>query len=148
MNALEKFVKYAADFEASYEDDQWERIKPYFADGAVYEVASRTFGATLRGPDEIVGGFKKSLNGFDRLFETRKIDVLGAPEVGEDEVSAEWTASYTKEGCTPLVLRGRSAVRYEGDKIIRLIDSYTEAAEIELQEWNAANDLAIDPSYT
>ena len=37
MSILERYQGYAAAFEQTYEDDDWSRIEPFFAEGAVYE---------------------------------------------------------------------------------------------------------------
>ncbi len=147
MAALEKFAEYAADFERSVADDDWGRIKPYFAADAVYEIVAEIYAAKIVGPDAIVAGFKKSLDGFDRVFDTRSVELTGELEVDGDQLSAPWKASYTKEGCDPYVLRGRSTVRYDGDLIASLTDSFDDEAVRELQEWQKNNDLKVDPSY-
>lgn len=79
MGTLESFLSYAAEFEKSYADDDWSRLERFFADDAVYRVESNRFGCELTGPDAILAGMKKSLDGFDRRFDTREIAVQGAP---------------------------------------------------------------------
>ncbi len=148
MTVLERFMAYAGDFESSYEDDDWERIVPHFADDAVYEVASKVFGSTMKGPAAITKGLKKSLDGFDRKFETRTIEVIGQPEIEGDEVRVQWKVTYTKAGVEPYLLEGRSMVRFGGDKIVYMTDQYDAAADAALVDWRAKNDLEIDPSYT
>ena len=75
-------------------DDDWSRFRPYFADDAVYEVKSNSFGCKLTGPDAIFTGIKKSLDGFDRQFESRGIDITKGPEIDGDELRADWAVTY------------------------------------------------------
>ena len=81
METLSHFMKYAADFEKTLADDDWSRLRQYFADDAVYEVKSDSLGCKLTGPDAIFKGIKKSLDGFDRKFEGRSMDITSGPEV-------------------------------------------------------------------
>lgn len=147
MDILQSFMAYAQDFEKTYADDDWARLRPYFAAAAVYEVEAKAFGCRLVGPDAIFAGIKKSLDGFDRKFDTRTIAVTNGPDVAGDELRAAWEVTYTKEKLQPFVLRGRSTVRYRDGVIDRLTDSYDDAVGAELAAWQRANRLEIDPSY-
>src|SRR6478735_3425581 len=68
MEILQQFMAYAAAFEQTLVDDDWTRLRPFFAADAVYEVQSEDVGCRLVGPEAIFAGMKKSLNGFDRRF--------------------------------------------------------------------------------
>src|SRR5690349_21367083 len=56
MENLPRFMAYAADFEKTLVDDDWSRLRQYFADDAVYEVKAESFGCKLSGPDAIFKG--------------------------------------------------------------------------------------------
>ena len=43
MDTLSRFMEYAADFEKTLGDDDWTRLRRYFADDAVYEVKAEGF---------------------------------------------------------------------------------------------------------
>ncbi len=148
MNTLDKFMAYAADFEASYSDDDWSRILPHFSSEATYEIVGGSFACVLNGPEAIAAGFKKSLDGFDRRFDNREIEIVGDPSVDGDEFSADWKVHYTKSGVDPFTLCGRSTARIGDEGIVLLRDSYDAQMEKDLGEWRAKNDLEIDPSYT
>ncbi len=147
MDTLQRFLAYAGDFEKTYVDDDWSRLHPYFNDDAVYDVQSRAFGCKLEGPKAILAGIRKSLNGFDRKFTTRKIDVVSAPEVDGDEIRMGWTVTYQKEGLDDFVLRGRSVVRYRDGKIAYLSDRYDPSIEKEYDDWQRRNGVKLDVSY-
>lgn len=148
MEIMQNFLAYAGDFERTLADDDWERLRQYFAEDAVYEVLAKSFGCRLSGPTAIFAGIKKSLDGFDRKFSKRDIEVTSGPEIIGDEMKMGWKVVYTKDGVPPFVLRGRSTVRYVGDKIVHLADSYEPGMEDEFAVWQRSSGMHIDPSYT
>lgn len=147
MDILQRFMTYAGDFEKTLADDDWTRVKPYFADDAIYEVKA-SFGCKLIGPDAICKGIKKSLDGFDRKFDRRDIEVIGQPEVEGDEMRVAWRIVYHKNGLAPYTLEGRSMARYRDGKIAYLSDSYDSDVDSILAAWAQDNGVELDPSYT
>ncbi len=149
MDILQQFMAYAGDFERTLADDDWTRLRRYFADDAVYEVKAELFGCRLAGPAAIFAGMKKSLDGFDRKFAKRDIEVTSGPEISADEMRLGWKVVYNKEGVPPFVLRGESLVRYADGKIVYLTDMYDNArVESELAAWQRESGMTLDPSYT
>ena len=148
MSILELFLAYAADFEKTLADDDWSRLEPYFAEDAVYRVESSSFGAELQGPAAIFAGMKKSLDGFDRQFDTRDI-APSAPVVEGQEMRVDWSIDYHKPGLPDFHLEGRSEVELRDGQIVRLVDHYDEATtNAALAEWTAATGIELDPRYT
>ena len=148
MDIMPQFMAYARDFEKTLADDDWTRLRRYFADDAVYEVQAQSFGCRLTGPAAIFAGMKKSLDGFDRKFAKRDIEVTSGPEISRDEIRMGWKVVYTQEGLAPFALRGRSTVRYADGKIVHLIDSYDPDMESEFAVWQRTHGIQLDPSYT
>ena len=147
MDNLTAFMQYAADFEKTLADDDWSRLRQYFAPDAVYEVKAPGFPCRLQGPDAIFKGMKKSLDGFDRKFDGRSVDVTRGPEIAPDGLSMGWAVTYRKAGKTPYVLRGASDVRYRDGKIVSLVDSYDASVADEAAAWMRENAMPLDPSY-
>lgn len=147
MGTLEHFLAYAADFEKTLVDDDWDRVTPYFAEDAIYRVESNLFGCELTGPSAICKGIQKSLNGFDRKFPGRDISVTSGPDVAGDELRLGWTVTYQKDGLPPFVLRGESFARLSDGKIALLVDSYDEQVAIEAKAWMQETGIQLDPSY-
>jgi hypothetical protein len=145
---MQRFMAYAGDFEKTLADDDWSRLRRYFAEDAVYEVKADSFGCRLSGPTAIFVGMKKSLDGFDRKFARRDVEVTRGPTISGDEMAMGWKVVYHKDGVPSFVLRGRSEVRYSGDKIAYLSDAYDASAEGEFAAWQRASGMRIDPSYT
>jgi hypothetical protein len=147
MDTMQQFLAYAGDFERTLADDDWTRLRRYFAEDAVYEVRGASFACHLVGPTAIFAGMKKSLDGFDRRFTKRDIEVTSGPEISGDEMRMSWKVVYAKEGWPPFVLRGSSQVRYAGDLIVYLADSYDPSIEAEFDAWQRQAGVRLDPSY-
>ena len=147
MSLVQRFMAYAADFEKTLADDDWSRLGQYFSPDAVYRVESSLFGCELTGRDAIFGGMKKSLDGFDRRFPAREIQLTDGPEVEGDELRVSWTVTYHKEGLPDFVLRGRSRARIEDDEIVLLVDSYEDVVNTEIADWMREAGVQLDPSY-
>jgi hypothetical protein len=147
MSIAEQFYAYAGDFEKTYRDDDWSRLNPYFAEDAVYEVDGAAIGCRIEGRDAIFRGIKKSLDGFDRKFDRRDIEVLDGPDVDGDELRLSWAVTYEKEGWTPYVLRGRSMARYRDGKLVHLRDEYDPSIADEMVAWQRDNGVVLDVSY-
>ncbi len=148
MDIGTRFMAYAADFERTYADDDWDRLRTHFCDDAVYEVVSASFPCRLVGPDAIFAGIKKSLDGFDRVFDAREIAVTGAPELDGDELRITWTVTYRKGDLDPFVLHGRTVARGRDGKIGALSDLYDDSVERDLAAWVAATGVEVNASYT
>ena len=149
MSILQQFITYAGDFEKTLADDDWTRLRRYFADDAVYEVKSSIFGCRLVGPTAIFAGMKKSLDGFDRRFSKRDIEVTDGPTLAGDEMEMGWKVLYSMDGQPSFTLRGRSTVRYAGDKIVYLADAYDDVSTgADFAAWQRETGIQLDPSYT
>jgi hypothetical protein len=143
---INHFWAYAGDFEQTLADDDWSRLTKYFNDDAVYEVKAKSFGCKLEGPPAIFAGMKKSLDGFDRKFAGRTIDVKER-DIDGDEMRMTWEVHYHKQGVSNFTLRGDSLVRYRDGKIAYMCDHYEPGVENELAEWQRQNGVKLDPSY-
>ncbi len=148
MDVLEQFLAYAGDFEKTYVDDQWERLRPYFHDEATYEVKAGSIPCLLEGRDAIFAGIKKSLDGFDRKFDERELALVDEPVIEGREISVNWAVTYRKDDFAPYILLGKSVATYADGKIAALSDSIDPAAEKALGEWVQATGFSVDPSYT
>jgi hypothetical protein len=147
MEILQQFMAYAADFEKTLLDDDWSRLARYFTDDAVYEIEGSSLACRLQGRDAIFAGLKKSLDGFDRKFPGRDIAVLDGPHVSDDEIRMRWQVTYTKDGVPPFVLSGRGLVRYRGDRIAYLSDSYDADVDAHFADWQRTAGMQLAPGY-
>lgn len=148
MEIAARFMVYAADFEKTLADDDWTRLCRHFDAEAVYEVRGCAFACTVKGREAIFAGMKKSLDGFDRKFSARDIEVTSGPATDGDELRLGWKVTYRRDEVRPFVLQGRTIARYRGDQIVHLSDSFDPGVDAQLEEWQRENGLELDPSYT
>jgi len=150
MSPTESFVAYAADFEQTYDDDDWTRLERHFAPDAVYEVRNTGFACRLEGVPAILRGLKKSLDGFDRRLVKRKLDLVDGPKEDGDVVAIGWTATYLAPDspeAPPYVLRGRSRARFRDGVIVELIDSYPDGTDADAYAWLSIHRPDANPAY-
>ena len=123
MNAIESVMTYATAFEETYIDDDWTRLLPFFSDNAVYEVVGGPFACKIEGKEAILRGLKKSVDGLDRRFDKRSIDVLSGPDTEPlatgDKVTLSWLAHYQLAGAPDISFPGKSTVIVIDGKILR-----------------------------
>ena len=145
MSQIERFLHYAQEFEKTYKDDDWSRLDVFFADDAVYEVKNAPFACRVGGRDAIFHAIRKSLNGFDRRMDSRRIELLAPPTQTDDAVQIHWAVTYTHGDQPPLRIEARTEARYQGGKIAYLADDYLDTGGDEGVEW--LRQAGMDPSY-
>jgi hypothetical protein len=144
MPILDRFLAYAQDFERTYLDDDWSRLEQYFTRDATYEVTGAT-PCLLSGRAAVFRGIKKSLDGFDRRFTERRVEIEGAPKVEGDTLIVDWLVTYERPGAPALPVRGRSIARFDGDVIVQLKD--VSAGDDFVGTWFAKYGAGLNPSY-
>lgn len=148
MNSVQEVVlAYATAFEVTYEDDDWERLRPYFAADAVYEVVGGPMACRIEGADNILRGLKKSVDGFDRQLDSRRIDLPAAPVVEGDTLKLQWVVTYTRDDSPPGELLGRSEATVRDGVIVELRDFYDDAELAPFGEWLARHAPDLDGTY-
>lgn len=146
MELVPRFLAYAQAFEETYRDDSWTRLEPFFAEDAVYEVENSPFACRVEGREAIFRAIRKSIDGFDRRFDQRDLEVLAPPTEADGEVHIPWAATYVLGDHPPLRITARTRARYEGGRIVHLVDSY-DGAGGDLSPWAGLTDPPLDPSY-
>ena len=130
-----RFARYALKFERAFKTDQWDAVKACFHADATYSVlgTETEWDTVVRGPDAIVGFFKKMLDEGDRQFDSRRPRPVGFPRMHDGELVLPWAATY-RLGKDSVVLHGESRCRFSGGKIIALSDTMRPD---ETQRWIA-----------
>ena len=147
MDPLQRFSAYAADFEKTFEDDDWTRLEGYFAEDATYTVTGTPFDCVVRGRDAIFRAIKKSIDGFDRRFDEREIVPDGPPVVDRNRVTFSGTGHYEKEGVDSLTIQlSETAELDETGRIVSLVDVYPEGQD-EMLRWLERYSTGFDPTY-
>jgi len=145
MSSIPRFAAYAAAFEKAYESNDWSLVEPFFEEDAVYEVRDfpAPLGGVVRGRAAILAYFDRVLNGFDRKFGARAVELVEGPRESDGAVWLKGRAIYTTPGLPDLVFELEETATFEGDRIRRLEDRY-ERAEIEkVLAWARTHGAAI-----
>ena len=107
---VQVFMDYAAAFEKTYVDDDWSRLTPFFHEDARYQVRGGPMACEINGREAIFRGLKKSIDGLDRRFDERVIEISDGPHVTKQSRrggSEHWLVSNISSG-------RRSQDRYTG----------------------------------
>ena len=136
MDALVRFQEYAAAFEDFVKTDDPSVLEPFFADDAVYEIfGGEPLAGRHEGRDAVIGYLKASLDGFDRRFGQRQLDLLKGPTLRDGVVWMSWRATYKTAGLPELLVDGEGTVEFDGDLIRRLEDRFRPEAASLIEYW-------------
>jgi len=136
VNIQERFLAYAADFEVSYENNDWSLLAQYFTEDASYDSGD---GAPIaEGREAVLQKFEGAVDGLDRKMGKREI-IPGALSTDGDTVVLEWTARYTTEGLPVLEINGTEYARFEGDRMAELRDVISDQSMATVGEWLTAH---------
>lgn len=146
MDPIKRFAEYADAFEKAYASDDWSIVEPYFTDDAVYEIVGEAPLASLvEGRDAVLAHFKRSVDAFDRRFDSRAIDLLEGPELREGAVWLHWRGVYAIAGAPDLAIEGEEIVSFEGDRIRRLEDRYADGAAAPVVSYMESHGAKLHP---
>ena len=144
MTNLSMFMAYAAAFEQTYADDNWQRLEPFFAEDATYEVSGLPGACVLRGRDQIFRGIKKSLDGFDRRMTSRQIVPTAPPAETDNRVTLQGLVRYVRAGA-PVEMNATIVVEFADGKISHMHDTF--ALDSAAVAWLQHNAQDLDGSY-
>ena len=112
--SIARFAAYAADFEKSFESDDWSLVESHLSKDVVYEVGLKVLAAEpIEGRDALLAYFKDVLDRFDRRFESRELNLLEGPVEQDGSVWIRGAATYRAEGVPELVLVLKETVHFE-----------------------------------
>jgi steroid delta-isomerase-like uncharacterized protein len=118
---LERFFGYARDFELAYLTDDWARIRPWFAEGAVHTVENGgVLGSGASGAAAVVDDLRDSVRRVDRRFDVRIPEIVDGPRTRADGVFMRWMSTLRRDGLPDLRLEGDHLTVYEDDKIVAI----------------------------
>ena len=144
MSNLSTFMAYAAAFEQTFADDNWQRLEPFFTEDATYEVSGLPGGGLMQGRDQIFRGIKKSLDGFDRRMTSRQIVPTAAPTETANRVTLQGLVRYVRDGA-PVEMQATIVVEFADGRICRMHDTFAlDAAAV---AWLQRNARDLDGSY-
>jgi hypothetical protein len=146
MDPIARFHEYAAAFEDVVQNDDWSLLEPFFSEDAVYEIlGGEPFAGRHEGRDAVLAHLKRSLDGFDRRFESRRIEFLEGPVLREGSVWFRWRVGYQSPGLPELVLDGEEVVTFEEERIRRLEDRFPPQMSHITEGWFRAYGERLPP---
>jgi|GEM_PF-838700 len=134
MGIINTFESFAADFEATIEDDDWSRLEKYLAEDATY-LNVGTPDPKCEGRDAILAFLKADVANTDRRFDTRSLIALTRPTAEGNRLSRQWRCTYTLAGAPDLVVDGEARYLFEGDLIKEIEEEVTKASMQKFGEW-------------
>ncbi len=144
MSLTQRFGAYAAAFEKAYTTDDWTPIEPFFAPDAVYEVdLGLPLGGRFEGRDAILAYFVRALDGFDRRFASREIELLEGPRESADSVWIRGRAIYRAEGVPELAFDLEETATFANGVIVRLEDRYDAANRAVIEDYVAEHGAQL-----
>ena len=147
MDAVSRFREYAAAFEDVVKNDDFRGLEAYFTEDAVYEiVGGPPFAGRHVGRPAILAYLKASLDGFDRRFPTRRLEILEGPELREGGVWFRWRAAYSGPKLPELVLDGVEIATFQGDRIQRLEDRFSLEMSSLTEHWFSHYGSRLSPA--
>jgi len=132
MNYLDRFMEYAAAFEETFKDDNWERLEQYFTSDATYAPGD---GTTAKGRTAVFKALNDSISALDRRFDSRSFGDTPPPTVEGNVVTMLWSLVLEKQGCPNLTISGCEYATFSGDAIQKLEDVFDESAVETLTAW-------------
>ena len=130
---IERFVRYAAAFEESYESGDFAPLAPFFTEDAVYEIhAPGRPDQRHEGRDAVLAYMAWITTHFDKRFAERKILRAAGPFEKENTVEVVGIAVYTLATGERSFLSMSECAHFRGDRISRLVDDLSPGGAHEM----------------
>lgn len=146
---IERWREWIAAFDEACEDDDWARLAPFLAEDVIYAVTGAPFSCEIRGRDEVIAGFAKSIRSFDRQFDERHWYGVGIRTFDPNGVRGRAFGWYRLGDEAPVTFSAESLWLFRGDRLSVMTDVYdtTEHDVLLTLERLAQLGLDGDPSY-
>jgi hypothetical protein len=115
VTLVERFEAYAADFERTFVDDDWNRLEKYFTEDAVYSTPAN--GLRVSGREGVLATLRAAVSGFDRRCDTRSLASTEGPTQEGNEVFRRWVGRFTVAGAPDLEIEGSERATYRDGRI-------------------------------
>lgn len=129
MAIIDRFKEFAADFEATVQDDDWNRLERHFTHDATYQNVGGP-DPLIKGRERILAFLKKDVSENDRKFESRTLIALSEPVVRQNRLSRRWQCTYTLTRVPDLVVEGEARYLFEGE-LIKAIEEEVSSESME-----------------
>jgi ketosteroid isomerase-like protein len=146
MKLIQQFVAQRVAFEAAYTNNDWAPLSAFLHEDITYEVMNMPFHCVVRGRDEVIAGFKRSVERFDKLcIRTVGIDTSVREEGSNVLVHAG--IRFEREGAPSTSAKLWEIATYRDGLIERILDVYDPGCAEKFEQWMAAWGEGLDPRY-
>ncbi len=137
MSLSDRYSQYADAFELTFADNDWSRLEQYFTEDAHYKSAAADgpFAFDVQGRAGILDHLKNAVDGFDRRFASRRLDILDGPSEEGNTVQIKWAAIYTLAGAPDVRMTGSETATFDGDRIKTLVDAFDPESATAVGAW-------------
>jgi hypothetical protein len=147
---IERWREWTRAFDTCCDDDQWDRLTSFLTEDVVYAVTGAPFACEIRGREEVIAGFAKSIRNFDRRFDERRWYGVGIRSFAPNGITGRATGCYLLGDHPPITFSAQSLWLFRGDRLSLMTDVYdTEECDVQLTLHRLA-ELGLadaDPSY-
>jgi hypothetical protein len=146
MKLIQQFAAQRAAFEAAYASNDWSALGAFFHDDITYEVMNMPFNCVIRGRDEVLAGFQRSVDRFDKLC----IRTVGIGSTIREEgvnVLVHAGIRFEREGAPATSAKLWEIATYRDGLIERMLDIYDPGCDEEFGRWMTAWGEGLDPRY-
>ena len=146
---IERWREWIGVFDRACEDDDWSRLRPYLTEDVIYAVTGAPFACELRGREDVIAGFARSVRNFDRRFDERRWHGVGVRSWAPNAITGRAMGWYRVGDEAPVTFSARSLWLFRGDLLSVMIDVYDtdEHDVISALDRLAELGLDADPSY-
>lgn len=147
---IDRWREWIAAFDRACDDDDWERLGPFLTDDVVYAVTGAPFACEIRGRDQVIAGFAKSVRNFDHRFDERRWYGVGIRSFAPSGITGRAVGWYRLGDAPPITFSALSLWHFRGDRLSLMTDVYdtTEHDVLLTLERLAELGVDVDPSYT
>jgi len=138
MNILHLFETYAAQFELTFADDDWQRLEQHFHADVVY-ITSGFQGSRVAGRPLVLETLRNNVLNFDRKCDSRQLRTTEGPVVAGEKLTRTWQCRFTLNGAEDLLIEGRETVIFKDSRIIQLEEEILPHSVARMKSWMAAN---------
>jgi len=144
---LERFLRFALDFEVAFWSDGFAGLAPQLAEGASRLVHSEgSLAADHRGRDAMLGGLRDGVHALDRRFDIRIPEVLAGPVTRPDGVWMRYALRLRRAGLPELAFEGEHVARFEAGRLVLIEETLPPGTGERVDAFLREHDAALHPA--
>lgn len=144
---LSTFIQCAQAFEIAFITDDFSGLASFYTNDAVHTLTQcGPFGSSKKiGVDEIMEGFRLSVNTVDKRFDVRIPEILQGPEIRNGGIWMRFRLTFRRAGLPDLSVEGEHFQVFKNGKCIELVEHLDPGHGDHADEYLKTNDLHLKP---